>query len=258
MTDYLYDGTFEGFLTCVFDHYYVEKASGIYKTDTYQTSLFSSSRVVATQEEKAGKVYKAIEEKISKRDLKRVYRVFLSSDPEKENKLLSYIRLAFKEGHTVSMLHSYPIVFEVQQCEKKVMAEIGRMMGLVRFTALKRIKLGQCDREILYSLIEPDHDILELIADHFSDRMKNDPFIIYDKKRNKAIFAQSGNWYIYPFDNKELPVPGESEAEYRNLWRKYFEVIAIQERINPSCQKRFMPVRYWNNLTEMRLPGKPV
>ena len=29
MQDYLYDGTFEGFLTCVYHHYYTEPAAGI-------------------------------------------------------------------------------------------------------------------------------------------------------------------------------------------------------------------------------------
>ena len=29
MTDYLYDGTFEGILTCIYHHYYTDKATGI-------------------------------------------------------------------------------------------------------------------------------------------------------------------------------------------------------------------------------------
>lgn len=251
MVDYLYDGTFEGFLTCVYDHYYIEKASGIYFMENYQSNLLSDCRFVETVEEKASKVYEAIEEKISSEDLRRIYRVFLSSDPEKENKLLQYIRLGFKKGYTISLLHSHPIVFDVQQCEKKVSVEMHRMKGLVRFSALKNSTVNN-GTEILYCCIEPDHDILEIIADHFSDRLKNDPFIIHDKIRSKAVFAQGGDWYIAAFTDKDLPLLGESEREYRDLWKKYFETIAIQERINPSCQKRLMPVRYWKNLTEFR------
>lgn len=269
MADYLYDGTFEGFLTCVFDHYYKEKASGIYRREAYQVSILSVYRVVATEEKKAEKVYKAIEEKISAADLRRIYRVFLSSDSEKEDKLLRYIRLGFKEGSAISLLHSNPVVLAVQQCENKVMVEMHKMLGLIRFSALKRVNRGMNGQaehgpghgqmnvrikepEILYSRIEPDHDILELVAGHFSDRLKNDPFIIHDKKRNKAVFAQNGNWYISPLSGEELSSLKESEAEYRDLWKKYFESITIRERINPGCQKRFMPVRYWKNLPEIR------
>ena len=252
MVDYLYDGSFEGFLTCIYHHYYEEKASGIYPKHHYQASLLSCFRIIETEEEKASRVYEAIEEKISTDDLRRIYRVFLSSDPEKENKLLQYIRLGFKKGYTISLLHSHPIVLDMQQCEYKVSIEMHRIKGLARFSALKNSKTAENGTEILYCCIEPDHDILEIIADHFSDRLKSDPFIIHDKTRNKAVFAQGGEWYISGFTDKDLPMLGQSEGEYEDLWKKYFETIAIKERINPSCQKRMMPVRYWKNLTEFR------
>lgn len=252
MVDYLYDGSFEGFLTCIYNHYYEEKASGIYQKDQYQSNLLSGYRIAETEEKKASRVYEAIEEKISTEDLRRIYRVFLSSDPEKENKLLQYIRLGFKKGYAISLLHSHPIVLDVQKCEYKVSIETHRIKGLARFSALRNSADQITGKEILYCCIEPDHDILEIIADHFSDRLKNDPFIIHDKTRNKAVFAQGGQWYIAGFTDKDLPLLGESEGEYRDLWKKYFETIAIKERINPNCQKRMMPVRYWKNLTEFR------
>lgn len=255
MIDYLYDGTFEGFLTCVYHHYYEEKAAGIYEKENYQASILFNFQLVETVEEKASKVYEAIEAKISSDDLRRIYRVFLSSEKDKETKLLQYIRLGFKKGASVSLLHSHPIVFDIQQCEKKVSFEVHRLAGLVRFSALgvaqDQMSLGS-GKEILYCGIEPDHDVLELMADHFLDRFKNDPFIIHDKTRGKAVFAEGGGWYISNFSDRDLPALSENERDYRALWKKYFETIAIQERINPSCQKRCMPVRYWKNLTEFR------
>ena len=245
MMDYLYDGTFEGLLTCIYQHYYNEKASGIYCRDRYQANLFFGCSVVQTDESKADRVYEAIEKKISTDDLRRVYRVFLSSDPAKENKILNYIRLGFREGRTISRLHSHPVVFDMQQCEQKVSFEVHRMKGLIRFSVLS-------PGEILYCTIEPDHNVLELIAEHFADRYRNDPFIIHDKRRNKAVFSQHGSWYVSDFRGEELPDISEEERDYRLLWKKYFDTIAIKERINPACQKRFMPVRYWKNLTEFR------
>ena len=252
MVDYLYDGTFEGFLTCIYAHYYEEKASGIYRKENYQASLLNGSRFVETEEQKASKVYEAIQNKISREDLRRIYRVFLSSEEAKENILLQYIRMGFREGAGISLLHSNPVVFAVQKCEYKVSIETHRIKGLARFSALKNSSSANSGKEILYCCIEPDHDILEIIAGHFSDRLKNDPFIIHDKTRSKAVFAQGGSWYISGFTDKDLTLLGVGEREYRDLWKKYFETIAIQERINPSCQKRLMPVRYWKNLTEFR------
>ncbi len=250
MTDYLYDGTFEGFLTCIYDHYYEEKASGIYRKENYQSSILAGFRIVETGEEKASKVYEAIEEKISREDLRRIYRVFMSSDEEKENKLLQYIRMGFQKGSAISSLHSDPAVFAVQKIENKVNVEIHRMKGLIRFSALRNSSAGKVVKEILYSRIEPDHDILEFIAGHFADRLKSEPFIIHDKTRSKAVFAQEGHWFFSTFTDDDLPALGQEEKDYRELWKKYFETIAIRERTNPACQKRLMPVRYWKNLTE--------
>jgi len=256
MIDYLYDGTFEGFLTCVHYHYYEDKASGIYQKESYQSSLLGGFKIIETNESMATKVYEAIENKISKDDLRRIYRVFLSSVDNKENKILKYIILGFKESAGVSLFHSNPIVFDVQQIEKKVANEVHRLAGLVRFSVLNNsdneIYHGIINNTIMYCCIEPDHDVLEFIADHFSDRFKNEPFIIHDKTRSKAVFAQGGKWYISLLDTNNFRELATDEKKYRQLWKGYFENIAIKERTNPSCQKRCMPVRYWKNLTEFK------
>ena len=256
MIDYLYDGTFEGLLTCVYYNYYEEKAAGIFKKESYQSTLLSGFKIIATEEEKATKVYDAIERKISRDDLRRIYRVFLSNIENKETVILKYVQLGFKEGSNVSSFHSNPIVFNVQQIEKKVSFEVHRLAGLVRFTILKinhdKFAEEEFHQEILYSCIEPDHDVLELMAGHFADRFKNEPFIIHDKARGKAVFAQGGIWYISDFNNTDLLVQVKDEKLYQELWKEYFTSIAIKERINPRCQKRFMPIRYWKNLTEFQ------
>jgi len=243
MVDYLYDGTFFGFLSCIYAHYHEEKAGGIFKKDSYQSSLIAKAKEVATDEENALRVYGAIENKISPADVRRVYSVFLSGIPDKETKLLKYIILGFRNGPKIRLLHGDPIVFEVQQIEKKVTFEVHKLCGLIRFTALKG--------GVLYSPIEPDHDVCELLAKHFCERFKNDPFIIHDKKRSKALVASGGDFFITEFTSKDLPDLESGENEYRTLWKRYFDTIAIRERTNPRCQKNFMPVRYWKNLTEM-------
>ncbi len=245
MVDYLYDETFEGLLTCIYHHYYTEKASGIFPKDAYQSTMLGGCMEIETEEHKAVTVYEAIEKKISSWDLKRIYKVFMSSTEQKECKILNYVRLGFVKGPGIRLLHGDPIVFPVQEAEQKVNAEVHRMKGLIRFSEL--------EEGILYSPIEPDHDIVEFLARHFSDRFKNEPFIIHDAKRNKALVAYHGSWYISHFTKENLSSHSKEEAEYRRLWKSYFENMAIKERINPRCQKNMMPVRYWKNLTEFQL-----
>lgn len=241
--DYLYDGTFEGLLTCIHHHYYTEKATAICRADEYQPSLLSDCMEVETDSVKATTVYEAIERKISSYDLRRLYRVFLSCDDEKEMKILRYAALGFRIGSSVSMLHSNTIVLDVQSIEKKIYVETERMLQFVRFSVL--------EGDVLYAVIEPDNDVVELIARHFCDRYRNDPFIIHDARRSKALVSFRGSWCISSFSDKDIPRMSQDEEEYRSLWKRYFENISIKERINPRCQKNFMPVRYWKNLTEI-------
>ncbi len=244
MTDYLYDGTFEGILTCIHHHYYTEKASGIFHREAYQSSLLGGYMDVQTDEFKATVVYEAIEKKISSYDLKRIYKAYLSNDPQKETKILKYIELGFKTGPKISMLHGNPIVFDMQSIEKKISTETERMLQFVRFSVMQG--------NILYAQIEPDNDVVELTANHFCDRYRNEPFIIHDIKRNKALISYRNSWYISDFTEADVPQISEDENSYRRLWKNYFDNIAIKERTNPRCQKSFMPVRYWKHLTEVK------
>lgn len=243
MIDYLYDGTFEGILTCIYHHYYTDKASGIFLKTEYQSSLLGGFMEVETDCVKATTVYEAIEKKISSYDLRRIYKVYLSCDPDKEMKILRYVVLGFRQGAAVSMLHGNPVVFDIQSIEKKINVETERMLQFVRFSVM--------EGDVLYSRIEPDNDVLELLHTHFCDRFRNDPFIIHDVRRNKALVAYQKRWYISEFNYSDIPEPSEEEQDYRKLWKNYFDNISIKERTNPRCQKNFMPVRYWKHLTEM-------
>ncbi len=243
MVDYIYDGTFEGFLTCIYHHYATEKANGIYCKEIYQPSFLVQCREVEGDEALANRVYTGIRKKISSYDLGRVYKVFLSTAPSKEILLLQYLSLGFSMGGQISLLHGNDIVFAVQKVERQVDAEVHRLKGLIRFSVLSN--------NVMYSPIEPDHDVLEFLAPHFTQRYKYDPFIIHDKKRNKALIAAEGQWYISDFDLDVVPGNHQEEAYYQKLWRNYFDTIAIKERTNKKCQKNFMPVRYWKHLTEM-------
>lgn len=247
MIDYLYDGTFEGILTCIYHHYYTEKASGIFHRDAYQSSLLGGFLDVETDGQKAVIVYEAIEKKISSYDLKRVYKAYLSCDPDKETKILKYVVLGFQKGSALSMLHGNSVVFDIQSIEKKISVEKERMLQFVRFSVM--------ENDILYAAVEPDNDVLELIAGHFCDRFRNEPFIIHDKRRGKALIAYQGRWYLSAFNETDIPAISAEERGYRCLWKNYFDNIAIRERTNPRCQRNFMPVRYWKHLTEMNTMG---
>ena len=42
----------------------------------------------------------------------------------------------------------------------------------------------------------------------------------------------------------------KDEKLFQQLWKTYFKVICIKERMNPRKHRQDMPVRYWKYLTE--------
>ena len=259
MIDYLYDGTFEGLLTCVYHHYYTDKAAGIYPKEEYQPNLLNGYMEVETEQDKADRVYNAIEGKISDYSLRLIYRAFLSDAPEKENVILKYILLGFRIGPSIGSLHAVAEVNELEDLVRKVGNERERMLQFVRFEVMEATGAapeGAPSTQILYARVEPSCDVLALVAHHFAERFSHDPLIIHDVGRDMAVFAYEGDWYVADFDGRHLPdgtaiMLSEDERSYQSLWRTYFDHIAIKERTNPRCQKNHMPVRYWKHLTEV-------
>jgi hypothetical protein len=276
----------------VYEHYYAGKADAIFPPGAYQPDMFAEARAVRADEAKARKVEAAISEKISRHALARAYRVFRTSVEGKEMLILNYVRFCFRHGPGAAFLHTHPCVLPVVTAERKISNEVHRLCGLIRFasvmaadgtavsaadssaanrpsrlcgdqapegTAATPAKAGRERRaapEILYARISPDHDVLEFIAPHFADRLKNEPFIIHDAKRGRAVIAWRRRWHITDFTDQDASMFAStaSEEAYRALWREYFDAMAIKERKNTRCQRGLMPARYWQHMPEMQLP----
>ena len=53
-------------------------------------------------------------------------------------------------------------------------------------------------------------------------------------------------------DSLELPEAGAEERRYQDLWRRFYDTIAVEGRINPQLRRGNMPMRYWPNMTEFQ------
>jgi probable DNA metabolism protein len=261
LMDYLYDGSFEGLLTCIYHHYYREAADGIYPAQGYQPSLLHSSCIVTTDPACADRVSRGIRGKISPFALRLVYYAALSSGAGKENLILDYLRLGFRLGGKIDYLHAHPQVRPVHKLARLVGGEAHRLLGLLRFSD----KGGY-----LYAPCSPDHAVLELLADHFADRLAAERWMIHDQKRNLAVIydgqvteerSSMGHrdrflvpypgprWYLTDLQQKPESVLPEDDW-YQELWKLYFRNISIETRYNPRLQAQFIPQRYRPHLTE--------
>ena len=72
-----------------------------------------------------------------------------------------------------------------------------------------------------------------------------------------AAFTLTGmpdeDYYVTPLSIKELQKLQTIEKQrdiYTDLWKEFFETIAIKERENPRCQRTHMPLHYRKHVTE--------
>jgi len=243
MLYYIYDGTFNGLLTAIYEIYYRRQVpQQIIPVGATEVQLFVQQEMIITDENKAGKVYAAIETKISTQVLQNAYYAYLSDHPEVGIWIYKYLHLGWKMGARLDLYLTDERVHCIHRLGQKVKAEKHRLLGLLRFQLLKN--------HIYYAAIEPDHNIVELLAPHFASRMADQDWIIHDLKREIAAVYNQHEWISTALTSEHVLELEREEEHYQKLWKQYFDSIAISNRINPRLQKQFMPRRYWKHLVE--------
>lgn len=240
---YLYDGTFDGILTIIFDCYLANQIPiGITSKEDYIPNLFDTTTCIITDFEKSKKIYEGILKNISYNTLYQCYYAFLSNDPKKEIAIVNYILNGFKIGPNINTMLSIDYVFLVHTLRKKVLGESHRLKGLLRF-----IKISE---HLYYASIHPDHNILENLGHHFTRRFSNQNFIIHDKIRNIAFLYNQKEYMIIDSSTLNIPNISKEEKMYQQLWKTYFDTISIKDRKNARLQMQYMPKKYWQDLIE--------
>jgi probable DNA metabolism protein len=238
---YVYDGSFDSLLTAIGKALKKEEIPEDIITEESASELLISERFHAGCDERGATLFSQKLEKFSPRVLSSVCTAYLSELPRFEIATFNFIHTVIQKGaHAVNNLAD-PHIREMQKITYKVSCEHHRMLGLIRFSELSD--------GTFYAAYEPDHNVTGLVAPHFAARLSHD-WIIHDLHRNLAAIKRRGRWELFSIEESSPIVYSEREVEYRKIWRHYYKEIAIPERKNPACQKRFMPQRYWKHLTE--------
>ncbi|MDL2323308.1 TIGR03915 family putative DNA repair protein, partial [Bacteroidales bacterium OttesenSCG-928-A17] len=242
MLYYLFDNTFEGLLTAVFDAF--SRKENPDKIAGHDTSipLFTDTYTVTTDGERSQRVLSALKKKISKSALQMLFVSFLAESEQTYKHLFNYIAKAVTSKQSIELNFGDEDVMELSKTFKKIQNEYTRMKQFVRFQ--------KAADGIFFAAIEPLYDVIPLCTDFFRDRYADQQWILYDTKRNYGIFYDLDQTQIVKFD--QLPISlqtgqlqedklDESEIAFRNLWKDYLKAVTIQERKNLKLQKQHMP-----------------
>ncbi|ADQ14243.1 TIGR03915 family putative DNA repair protein [Halanaerobium hydrogeniformans] len=242
---FIYDGSYQGLLTALYTAFKRKiMPVKIVKAADFREDLFYKKTIIKSSEEKAALLMENIKEHISSASLKNVFAAYLSEIESIEDYIFRYLFLGFKKGEKIDEFLSTTAVIKVQEAAKKVRRESHRFKGLIRFREAQGNKY--------YGAVEPDHDILILLAPHFKDRFSIQDWLIHDKKREKAVIysAESGEWLLIELEADFEPQYSEQEDMVQDLWKSFFSAVSIKNRYNPKLQSQFMPKKYWGYLVE--------
>ena len=249
--DYTYDGTFEGLLTVLFSVYESKSPpNSIQLAATAQTGLFAKPAHRATDEALATRVWEGLLKTMDPEVRARLYHVFLSEDPERELLIFRYVDLALRAAQDVAENYANADVRRVQRLAQQMFREKHRMEAFVRFE--------KTTDELFHATIDPDFDVLPLIAAHFTKRYADQRWLIYDKRRHYGLYYDLTRTDIVQFENPagakstsiSATVLDEREPLFKLLWQTYFDHVNIPERKNLKLHRRHIPLRYWKYLSE--------
>lgn len=240
---YLYDGSFDGLLTAVFESYYRHEIPVSIETpDALQQNLFCDYYTVSTDEEKSERVSKAIDKKISHTALVNIYETYLSDTKNKERICLEYIRAGFFYGKNVDYRLNVDCVNRVISSVKRIRSEAHQYLGFVRFSEL--------ESGIYYSEISPECNILPIISRHFLKRLPGISWVIHDIRRNLCSVCDSKEFILAPTDSVPNLNFSDKELTFRRLWKEFYDTIEIKERHNERCRTSHLPKRFRRHMTE--------
>lgn len=250
MTRLIYDGTFEGLLSAIFEIYDKKlNPVNIQKSTLPGNALFENVLSVVTDPFRANRVLNGLRKKLSPSSIQRLYIAHMAEMENEEINIMGYIRYAFDTAQNIEDDYSNKYVLRISEIAVMMRREKHRMEAFVRFQKLKD--------DTFYAAVEPDFNVLPLLIKHFKSRYADQKWIIYDIKRNYGLYYDLHNTEFISLEFSEVDSPGnvgiafsEDEGIYQHLWKNYFKSVNIASRKNTKLHVRHIPKRYWKHLTE--------
>ena len=237
----VYDGTFEGFLSLVYEVYYEKlKPIKIYKTLPNEI-IFEEIKSIGTMELYSIKVLDAIKTNFPKELIQRILNIFMCDSKEFEMALLEYIIIGFKESKQLYNINN-SCVFFLNSLEKELFRNVHKLTGFIRFEEL--------EDGTLYAKVESKFNVLYFLGKHFLKRFNNQNFIIHDLNRRIAFVKINETFSIQEVAFFDEPNYSSNEQKFQKLWKSFFNGVTLKERINPKLQQQLVPLLYRTYMNE--------
>ncbi len=250
---YIFDGTYAGYLTCVFEAFERKEFDVQLATNpVLQVSFFDvNTRDIITDSDKVARVQKGLQKRIGVPKSKEFYQAFLSEDVQVWNACFRLLLAIFKGRDDLLQNYGDEDVLLFSKTLKKVSRERHRMKAFVRFQ--------KSADGLFFAIVEPDFNVLPLIISFFKNRYADQAWIIFDVKRKYGIHYDKVSVSEIRLTETEkgdlmeatTVIDLDDKDEYfKNLWLQYFKSTNIASRKNMKLHLQHVPKRYWRYLPE--------
>lgn len=238
---YCYDGSFAGFLCCVFESYARhEIPSEVCPPEEGQLNLFGTREIV-TDLRRAQRVAAGLDQ-LGPQVKDRITTGFLCTDPGKDLTLLRFARRCFAQGPRAVQMLGDPDVAAAFSIERAVNNEAGKLIEFIRFE----------ERDgMLGAVIHPKHQVLPLLRGHFCSRLPDEEFLIFDAVHGTALVRRSGQVQYLAMEHY-TPCRDEAELNWQRMWKRFFKALTIEQRRNEKAQMNHVQKRFWKDMVEMQ------
>ncbi len=259
MYTYICENSIDGILTGVYDAYADRRTRGeihLSAREPENLSLFTSYLPIKADPDKAARVARTLKSRFGQEFYETIYQAAMSGDVkgkstmDKADAIYRTISLALACGDGTKTLLSLgePCVYRVFELCRAAGKEAMHLLGFVRFQEL--------ENGILFSSIHPKHHVLPILGEHFSDRLPEENFMIYDENRRIAVLHPARkSFFLADADSLDIAKTtriSSGEAQYQKLWITFFRSITIEARKNMGLQSQMIPKRFQRDVLEFQ------
>lgn len=247
---WIYDGSFDGLLTAVFEWY--ERKPGkitLEQQAMFNLNAFEEVFIVHTSTEKSDRVRKAYIKRLDADWNRKIYCAWLSESPTGRHHIFQFLLSLFSTDEKIYHNYGNEDVVTIAKLAGSVEREKHRMEAFIRFEKMQ---------DGLFSArVNPDFNVLPLISKHFKDRYSDQSWLIYDLKRNYGLHYDLHEVEIVSMEKEVIKIAkapehlDKTELKFRDLWKNYFNATNIAERKNTKLHIQHVPRRYHKYLTEL-------
>lgn len=230
----------EAMLTCIYEAWSSRRGQQnirLLAEPVEQYTLFDEYIHVDADPEKAIKVMDAVVKKISHYFYSELAYASMAYEEDTLDTIFRVMMLGFTFGSKALEMIQYKDVMRFNAIRKRVSNESHSFREFIRFHEVRR--------SLYVAHIEPKSRIVISLAPSFADRMPSEHWMIVDDVHREAIIHPADSDYylqrLTDYEYEKLLLTEQENDEYTDMWKVFFDSIAIKERANARCQQNLFP-----------------